>query len=659
MKHWPKRRTLLVAAGVAVAVLLVAASRAHASGILGSGIGPEVGPQIAPNVNPLPSVSELLRDVVGGLFSALLSALTPGFLKHADIHTLQWLVALPNPADASASPAVARLEQDMVWVAGALLPTTLIIATLRDSAMSLAFRAHPANALMRFTGAVFALVLYRFTVSNVVALVNTLTDTMLSWQVVAQGLHRTVLVMFGGSLLVGAGGAFLALLGVIALVFAVLMFALKVFLFEVLRILFVSGPLFIGVTPLPTVGYLARGWLLALVGVCLIPVGWCTIFATAGAMSVDVTSLSGGLHIEGRVLGAFAGLATFYLAYKWPLLVLGHVRGAMGGLGVSMGSTGGGSGGGGVSDGVLAARAQRAKTRLQAAAQAGGRGLGSAAGQLGAPRGGLVGMAGRGARRPAATLAATGAIAAGPPKVRPAPAPGSPAERMAKARDALRETPGQMREAWRAAGSKSQAAGGQPQQAPHATGTAADPQTAGNGRQRRTGQEGGRGGQSGAQRKGAPTKGARSVPSQGAPASGATGAGQGAKGKKGGAGGQGRAPTPRQPGQSGSAPGAAGQGRGAGRGAPGASGARSASGQAGAPARPPAGSDAARSPRAAGRTHPKPGAPNQGQRATTPGAPNDGGQRAPRKPPPPPGLRAPQRGQGKAPRAPRGKRGKR
>ncbi len=649
MKRWPKRRTLLVAAGFVVVVLLVAASRAHASGVLGSGIGPEVGPQIAPNVNPLPSinpfpsVSELLRDVIGGLFGALLSALTPGFLKHADIHALQWLVALPNPADTSASPAVARLEQDMVWVAGALLPTTLIIATLRDSAMSLAFRAHPANALMRFTGAVFALVLYRFTVSNVVAFVNTLTDTMLSWQVVAQGLHRTVLVMFGGSLLVGAGGAFLALLGVIALVFAVLMFALKVFLFEVLRILFVSGPLFIGVTPLPTVGYLARGWLLALVGVCLIPVGWCIIFATAGAMSVDVTSLSGGLHIEGRVLGAFAGLATFYLAYKWPLLVLGHVRGAMGGLGVSMGSAGGGGGGGGggVSDGVLAARAQRAKTRLQAAAQAGGRGLGSAAGQLGAPKGGLVGMA-------------------GPPRVRPAPAPGSQAERMAKAGDTLRETPGQMREAWRAAGSKPPAAGGQPSQA---TGAAAGPQTAGDGRQQRRGQQGGHGGPRGAKRMGAPTKGAGAVPPPGAPASGATGAGQGAKGKNGGAGGQGRAQTPRPPGQPGNAPVAAGQGRGAGRVAPGAPVTRSASGQAGAPARPPAGSDAARSPRAAGRAQPKPSAPNQGQRGTTPSAPNGRRQRTPRKPPPPPGLHAPQRGRaqgrGKAPRAPKGKRGKR
>ena len=69
----------------------------------------------------------------------------------------------------------------MVWVAGAILPTTLIIATTRDTALSLSFRAHPANALLRVIGAVFFLVLYRFAVSNAVAFVNVFTHTMLSW----------------------------------------------------------------------------------------------------------------------------------------------------------------------------------------------------------------------------------------------------------------------------------------------------------------------------------------------------------------------------------------------------------------------------------------------------------------------------------------------
>jgi len=434
---------LVLAVGVGVALLL-GAPAADARGVLGTGIGPSVGPDL----NPLPSIGELLNGVVNGVFGALLSALTPGFLKNADIHTLEWLIALPNIADTTTWPTVGRLEGNMVWIAGAILPTTLIIGTTRDTALSLSFRAHPGNALLRVVGAVFWLVLYRFAVSNAVAFVNVLTHTMLSWSIVAQGLHRTVLVMFGGSILGGAGGAFLALLGLVALVFAICLFALKVLLLMVLAVLFVAGPLLIALTPLPTVGYLARGWLLALVGVCLIPVGWCIIFATAGAISLDVTNLGGGAHIGSRVVGAFAALATFYIALKWPLMVLGHVRGSLGGLGVRPGSSS--AAGSVVSDGALAAKAQRARTGLQAAMQAGGRGIGLAAGALGAPRGGLAGLAARQARPHLAGAAATGAIAVGPPAAGPrtTAAPG----RVARAGEALRDTPTRMRDAWRAAG---------------------------------------------------------------------------------------------------------------------------------------------------------------------------------------------------------------
>ena len=143
-----------------------------------------------------------------------------------------------------------------------------------------------------------------------------------------------------------------------------------------------------------------------MIGVCLIPVGWCIVFAIAGAISLDVTNLGGGAHIGSRVVGAFAALATFYIALKWPLMVLGHVRGSLGGLGVRPGAATGG--GGGQSDGALAGKAQRSKAKLQAAMLAGGRGIGLAAGQLGAPRGGLVGFAGRQARAPLAAAAANG-----------------------------------------------------------------------------------------------------------------------------------------------------------------------------------------------------------------------------------------------------------
>lgn len=440
-----RHRALLAGAITLALAVLAGAGVAHASGIVGTGIGPTVGPDL----NPLPSIGELLHDLAGGLFGALLSALTPGFLRHADINTLRWLVMVPNAADTTVWPTVGRLEQDMVWVAGAILPTALLAGTLRDSMLSLASRAHPADALMRFTTAVFCLVIYRFAVRNGVAFVNVLTNTMLSWPVVAQGLHRTVLVMFGGSLLVGAGSAFLALLGLVALVLALTLFMLKVLLLVVLAVLFVAGPLFISLLPLPALGHLAQAWLLALLGLCLIPIGWCVIFATAGAFSLDVTNLGGAAHIETRVLGAFAAIATFYLAYKWPLLISGHVRGALGGLGVRApgGAGSGGGGGGGLSSATLAAKATRARRRVHAAMLTGGRGLGAAAGALGAPAGGPLGAGMRAARPHVAAGAASAAVAVGPP--RPRPRPTQLGERAARAGEELLGTPQAMGKAWR------------------------------------------------------------------------------------------------------------------------------------------------------------------------------------------------------------------
>jgi hypothetical protein len=597
---------LLLAVGVGAA-LLADAPGAQASGVLGTGIGPNIGP----NLNPLPSIGELLNGVVNGLFGALLSALTPDFLKHADIHTLEWLVALPNVADTSVWPTVGRLEANMVWVAGALLPTTLIIATARDTALSLTFRAHPGNALLRVIGAVFWLVLYRFAFKNGLAFVNVLTHTMLSWSIVAQGLHRTVLVMFGGSLLVGAGGVFLALLGLVALVFAICLFALKVLLLTVLAILFVSGPLFIALAPLPTVGDLARGWLFAVLALCLIPVGWCIIFATAGAFSLDVTNLGGGAHIGSRVLGAFAALVTFYIAWKWPLMVLGHVRGALGGLGVRVGAAS--AGGSAASDGALAAKAGRARAGLQAAMLAGGRGLGLAAGQLGAPRGGLAGLAGRQARPHLAGAAARGAMAVGPPRARPRPT--AMGERVARAGEELRQTPGQIRDAWRASGESPSPHGSGRTGAPGAAQDMADAGAAPDatpGRHRRRGASG----SGAAARK--PSRGGGSPP---VPRKGSSSAAARAAARK-GSGGSERPPVvpPARPTPAGAPapPGTSGRGRQAGGGG-------TASRQVSAPARPESGRGAR-----AGSSRPGQARQSTGQRP----APTSSASRAARAPAP-------------------------
>ena len=48
----------------------------------------------------IPSISDILRSIANTLFSVLAGAFLPGWLRHAPVETLRWLIALPDPADA-------------------------------------------------------------------------------------------------------------------------------------------------------------------------------------------------------------------------------------------------------------------------------------------------------------------------------------------------------------------------------------------------------------------------------------------------------------------------------------------------------------------------------------------------------------------------------
>jgi hypothetical protein len=111
----------------------------------------------------------------------------------------------------------------------------------------------------------------------------------------------------------------------------------------VLAVLFVAGPFAIAWWPIPETSAAVRIWANVLMGVLLVPVGWTILFATAGALTLDVTSASGGAgSLPGHVEAAFAALITFVLAVMWPLkvLTLRPLLGMSSGAGGSSASTG-------------------------------------------------------------------------------------------------------------------------------------------------------------------------------------------------------------------------------------------------------------------------------------------------------------------------------
>jgi hypothetical protein len=366
----------------------------------------------------LPSLHSIIEAIAKGFFSALAGALVPGFLKHGSVALIQHLVALPDPARWG---HVSELEGDMTYLGMSLMPVSLTVCTLRYWMMGLTGAAHPAAGIARCAWATFVLVIYRWLVEQIVAATNTLTHAILGFPVVANGLASIVTVLFGGALLIGAGGVFGAFLVIVGVAFAAGLFASKVALTDVLALAYCAGPLLVALWPIPELSHLMRVWGHALMAVVLVPLGWTLLFAVAGALTLDATSLSGGASgIGGHIEAAFAGLIAFVIAVKLPLMLLGELRHI---LGSASQRASAGSGGGAQGQATMpgAQRMRAAHARLRNVGLEGipslGRSAGRAAGALGAPAGGPLGAGRRGlagaARRTGMVPAAAGAGALG------------------------------------------------------------------------------------------------------------------------------------------------------------------------------------------------------------------------------------------------------
>lgn len=380
-------RLLPVAVMGSLSLLLVFAPAAAAA----SG-----GGQLAPLAFlGLPSLHSIIEAIAKGFFSALAGALVPGFLKHGTVATIQHLVALPDPATWG---HVGELESDMTYLGMSLMPVTLAVCTLRYWMMGLTGAAHPVTALGRCAWATGVLVVYRWLVEQVVAATNTLTHAILGFPVVANGLASIITVLFGGALLLGAGGVFGAFLVIVGVVFGAALFASSEALTVLLALVFCAGPPFIALAPIPELSHLARVWGHALTAIVLVPIGWTILFATAGALTLDATSVTHGAGgLPGHIAAAFAGLITFILAVKLPLMLFGELRHILGGA-LHGGSAGAGSQSASAMPG--AERMRAAHARLRSFALEGvpsvGRSAGRAAGAMGAPEGGPLGAARRG-----------------------------------------------------------------------------------------------------------------------------------------------------------------------------------------------------------------------------------------------------------------------
>jgi hypothetical protein len=418
LRRWPVGSGLVVV-GVAVGVVVLVAAPAALAGTHGSAAGAGGGG----GVLSVPfglfgiSVSGILRTIAKLLFNVLAGAFLPGWLRNAPREALTWLIALPNPADAVQWPTMHRLEQDTTAVAVAILPMTFAISAARYTASGVTGGAHhPAESIGRLLGAAIGLLLFGWGFENAVAAVNVTTSALLSFGSIDHGLQRALTLMFAGGLAFGVTGPLIALLVIAAILLAAGLFMIKVGVLAAFAILYVGGPLALSLTPVPELHGVWRVWFGVLIALALIPVGWCLMFAVSGAISADITHIGTPAAIGTRLVGFFAGVLTFFLAFRWPFFLISLVR-ARGLLSPETlaGSSGGGSparsGGGG-----LIERVGQSRAALSAAAGTLGSAVSHAGSALGAPSGGFAPWAaGAGARTAGRTAARAGtALSASP-----------------------------------------------------------------------------------------------------------------------------------------------------------------------------------------------------------------------------------------------------
>jgi hypothetical protein len=349
------------------------------------------------------SVSGILKTIARLLFSVLAGAFLPSWLRHTPGDALRWLIALPDPANATQWPTMHRLERDTTAVAVAFLPLTFAVAVLRYTASGVTGGVHhPAESIGRIVGAAAGLLLLPWAFANAVAAVNVTTSTLLSFASIDHGLQRALALMFAGGIAFGVTGPVVALLVIAAILLAVGLLMIKVGVLALFAILYVSGPLALALSPVPELHGAWRAWLGMLVALALIPIGWCLIFAVAGAISADLTHIGTPAAIGTRLVAFFAGVLTFFIAFRWPFFLIGMVR-ARGLLSGEILT--GGAGGVRAHGGSASERVRQSRAALLAGAGAAGSAISQVGGALGAPAGGLAGASARAARGSAGTIA--------------------------------------------------------------------------------------------------------------------------------------------------------------------------------------------------------------------------------------------------------------
>jgi hypothetical protein len=129
------------------------------------------------------------------------------------------------------------------------------------------------------------------------------------------------------------------LIGIAAIVMAIVLLVVKVIVTALLAVLFVASPLAIALWPIEELSWALRSLLQAILGLLVFPILWALCFGTFSVLSTD--SMFPGDHGAAvtAVLSPLVALAALIIAFRLPFAVLGQAMRSGISPGISRGVT--------------------------------------------------------------------------------------------------------------------------------------------------------------------------------------------------------------------------------------------------------------------------------------------------------------------------------
>ena len=288
----------------------------------------------------LPSVPSLdpTQWVVDG-FKAILRFIFGDQLDQLGRHLINLLLSLPLLTDQSSFPKLNTYRDYVTGGAWGLLGLSFVVASLRYwlSSYSGSGAYEALTGFTRSAAAIVMLLIFPIVFDQVSRAVNAFTAALVINPVVGDGLGKGMVGTISSASF--SDGGLGMLIGLAAIVMAIILLVVKVIVTALLAVLFVASPLAIALWPIEELSWALRSLVQAILGLLIFPILWAVCFGTFAVLSTDALFPGNNGDAINTVLSPLIALAALIIAFRLPFAVLSQAMRAGISPGISRGVT--------------------------------------------------------------------------------------------------------------------------------------------------------------------------------------------------------------------------------------------------------------------------------------------------------------------------------